>query len=81
MRTEPQRETRRGDVTAREFPRRSSSVPSTVCGKKRGTERSVRRLLEYGTIGDNSLFGIFEVDANFRLDASGDHYLANYVAY
>jgi hypothetical protein len=28
---------------------------------------------------DNSVFAIFEVDANFRLDASGDQYDAKYV--
>jgi len=64
----------RGDVPDGVF-----SSPSHGVWKKTGARTFTATFISLFYNRDNSLFAIFEVDANFRLDASGDQYDAKYV--
>ena len=77
----------RGDVTGTGtgtgtgVPDGVFSSPEDGVWKKTGARTFTATFIALWYNRDNSLFGTFEVDANFRLYASGDHYLANFVAY
>jgi hypothetical protein len=68
----------RGDVTG--FPEPIFASPEHGVWKRTGhrTFSATFIALEYNH--DNSLFATFEVDANFRLDASGDQFNSHYTA-
>src|ERR1700738_4857430 len=63
----------RGDVTGTGVPDGVFSSPEHGVWKKTGHRTFSATFIGLWYNRDNSLFGIFEVDANFRLDASGDH--------
>jgi hypothetical protein len=69
----------RGDVTG--FPVAIFVSPEHGVWKKTGARTFTGTFIALEYNRDNSLFAIFEVDANFRLDASGDQYDSNFVAY
>jgi hypothetical protein len=70
----------RGDVTGFPEPAIFAS-PEHGVWKKTGARTFTGSFISLWYNRDNSLYGIFEVDANFQLDASSDQYDAKYVAY
>jgi hypothetical protein len=69
----------RGDVTG--FPLPIFVSPEHGVWKKTGDRTFTVTFLGLEYNQDNTLYAIFEVDANFRLYPSGDQYDSNYVAY
>jgi hypothetical protein len=68
----------RGDVTG--FPVPIFVSPEHGVWKKTGDRTFTGTFIALEYNRDSSLFAIFEVDANFQLDASGDQYDSNFVA-
>jgi hypothetical protein len=68
----------RGDVTG--FPEPIFFSHEHGLWKKTGARTFTATFVALEYNRDNSLFAIFEVDANFRLDASGDQYDSDFVA-